>query len=267
MQSDCRPLILCAALFASASCSTPPPPAPVSAQEVIRRELVVGSSLARQLEPRLTFRRDAEVREYLDRVGRALALSGDAFKGHTTDVFAVQDIGGRWWNFAVPGDRVYLAAGLVRSTEYENELAAMIAVELGHLSGKHVIDRLRRAGGDAPPAGNPLLEGLTLPQPEELPRDIDFFGPSGIFAYSEEQLFEANDVAVGLLYRAGYDPRGLIEIWSRHLREPERTPYEPETLAKLVDRSRRTIALYSPLRNPIVRSEAFLAIQKRLQKL
>jgi hypothetical protein len=74
-------------------------------------------------------------------------------------------------------------------------------------------------------------------------------------------------VAVGILYRAGFDGRGLVAHLERYRAYPEASPYSPARLEKMIDLARRTIALSSPLRNPIVRSPAFQAIRPRLRRL
>src|SRR5206468_4279479 len=117
------------------------------------------------------------------KLGRALA---DA----PTDVLLVEDRGQRWKNYGLPTSRLYLSASLIRSIDYENELAAVLAFELGHLTKRHALKRLSD-------------------KPQQQP-GVEYFGPNGIFAFNEEQQLEAAAEAVNIMYRAGYDPRGLV---------------------------------------------------------
>ena len=62
-------------------------------------------------------------------------------------------------------------------------------------------------------------------------------------------------------------PWGLVSLWDLYRAQSPHSPYEDDLLKKLTDKTRTIIAQHSPLRNPIVRSQAFLAILKRIQKL
>jgi hypothetical protein len=69
------------------------------------------------------------------------------------------------------------------------------------------------------------------------------------------------------MYRAGFDPRGLISFWNRYAENPAHSPLDPGLLQQLIERSRTAIAQRAPLRNPIVRSKEFLALKKRIERL
>jgi predicted Zn-dependent protease len=159
---------------------------------------------------------------------------------------------------------------MIRAVEFENELAANMAFQFGQILKGHVLlrmqdDRVREQGGDR--EGTPaLLEGIVSSAPKA-ERDIDYFSPTGIFELSDELNLNAVNPAVEILYQAGYDPRGLVAVWEKLLAHPDRSPYEAVLLRKLIEKTRRTIAQYSPLRNPIVRSQDFISIQRRIQKL
>jgi predicted Zn-dependent protease len=183
----------------------------------------------------------------------------------------VQDRGARWRSYGLPGNRIYLSRGFLRGVDYESELAGALAMELAHVARKHVHARLALQSGEPRMVERTVeyatLEGLLPLHPSQPRRPIDFFGARGIFAYEEEALLEAAETAVGLAYRAGYDPRGLVGVWTRYQAAPANSPYPQATVAKLLERTRQVIANYVPLRDPIVRSPQFIAIQKRIKRL
>ena len=96
---------------------------------------------------------------------------------------------------------------------------------------------------------------------------IDLFGLNGVFAFSEDAEIAASKKAVGILYRAGFDARGLICLFEKFKNNSEHSPYELSTINKIIEQARREIASQAPLRNPIIRSQAFIKIQKRIQHL
>jgi len=83
---------------------------------------------------------------------------------------------------------------------------------------------------------------------------------------SEAEYSEAIPVAVGLLYRAGYDPRGLVEYWKRWQTEASQG-VPGEAARRLVSETYRAIASYTPLRNPVVRSKEFLKLKQLIARI
>lgn len=62
--------------------------------------------------------------------------------------------------------------------------------------------------------------------------------------------------AIDRLYNAGFDPRGMIALLERQKAD-----------AAKISRARARIAIYPPLRNPVVSTEAFSAMMRRLKQL
>jgi len=241
-----------------------------SPAERAKKDLAVGIELARGLDAQLSFKQDAEISVYLRHIAKTLADSTPSLRGGTVGALIIRDREGKWQNFALPGNRIYLSAGLLRSIEFENELAAAIAVELGHVLRRHALKRLQQnlekaAQGEE---GSPEFSSTEgLPLLEDQPKKVDYFGTRGIFSFSNEDHAAAAQEAVGILYRAGFDPRGLAALWARFSNNPEHSPHDLKTVEKLAEATRHAIAQNAPLRNPVVRSQAFLSIQKRIRKL
>jgi predicted Zn-dependent protease len=261
----------CALIGAVAGCATPPPLAlPITPAERVQRDRVVGGKLAPRFESQLKFKVDKELAVYLRNLAQTLADATPELHLASVGVLIVQDRGGRWRDYGLPGYRVYLSAGLIKNVMYENELAAAIAVEFAHILKQHVILRIQEeamAGiGNQNPTDYPSIQGL-LPGTAQDSKTLDYFSPTGVFAFPDEFQTAATEDAVDILYRAGFDPRGLTSLWERYESSPAHSPFEGPLLQKLQEKTRTVIAQRSPLRNPIVRSQAFLSIQKRMHKL
>ena len=256
-------------------CASVPQPAAVTRAEMIREDNVVAAELAPRFEMELKLRRDTEVSVYLRQLAERLVNTQADIAGAGVGVFVVQDRRTQWWNYGLPGNRIYLSAGFLKSAEFENELAAAIAMEVSHLLRRDAIQRIRQQTSPAPTlasaasvaTGSTGMDVLPPSDRPTLPKAIDYFGPNGIFIFPEESRLEAVDTAVDILYKAGFDPRGLTELWRNYQDHGSRSPLEASTLAKLLDRTRSAIASYPPLRNPIVKSDRFIVIQKRIRRL
>ena len=70
---------------------------------------------------------------------------------------------------------------------------------------------------------------------------------------------------VELLYRAGYDPRGVIQFWQKS--KSEWSGMSPDWAAILQEEAFGQISRRVPLMNPVVRTPEFGEIEKRLKRL
>jgi predicted Zn-dependent protease len=228
---------------------------PVSEEQRLKQDNSQGQQLAPIFESKLQFKKDIEVQVFLREMASKLVDATPELKLAPVGAMIIVDRDHKWRNYALPGNRLYLSVGMLKSVEFDNEIAGAMAIELGHILGRHALKRY-----DAQ---------LTSAQASGLPTDSQprFFGGGGIFSFSEQDDLDAIDFAVGILYRAGYDPRGLVGYLQKNQEKRGVSPFEPGALPKLIERAHETIAQYTPLRNPIVRTESFLKLQKRIRKL
>ncbi len=229
----------------------------VTVEEQVRRDQSTGLHLAEGLEAKLRLKNDIEVSVYLREIAQSLSSATPELRDSPVGVLTFHQTDKRWRNFGIPGNRIYLCIELMQRIRYENVLASMIAFELAHLMHRHVLKRLDAVIGA--PAEIPSQTRLAFP--------AQYIGPKGIFAFSSDDHLNSVETAVGVLYRAGYDPRGLVRLWTEYQGNPEHSPYDPDLLWKMIERTRQAIAQFAPLRNPVVRSASFLKIQKRIRSL
>jgi predicted Zn-dependent protease len=249
------------------SCASAPPPRKATVSERIEFNRAVGSELAQQMVPQLTLKKDASIQNYLTRIAQRLTDKNPELHLPEVKVFLLQDTGRHYRSYALPGGRVYLSSGMLKTADYESQAAAMIAIELGHLLNEHVLNYLRKN-----PAGLGVQEVATLPgmlplKTLQTPEDIDFFGKDGVFAFSAKDNDEAIASSIQILYDAGYDPRGEITFLQYMIDHPSRAPWDLSETNRLLELARKQISLLTPLRNPIVQTDDFELIRTQLQKL
>lgn len=261
--------------FLGSSCSTAPLPRVISHEEMIRRDQALGIELAQSFETHLLFKQDTEVSVYIRKVAQSLIDNTPELQGASVGIWLVRELvrdkDKKWSSFGLPGNRIYLPVGLLKRLDYENELAAAIAFQLGHLLEKHLHFKLiTQTDSSKLHAIENLDDSMDRLWPLQDQRgfsNIHYFGPNGVFSYSDEDEAAAAQIAVRILYRAGYDPRGVISLFERYRNNIKQSPYETSTIMKMTEHARQEIAMFAPLRNPIVRSQNFLVLQKRIRKL
>ncbi len=143
--------------------------------------------------------------------------------------------------WAVPGGKIYFDVRVLRALHFENEIASAIAFAWERSEGTEFRERLVQEAARADP------------------------DPMKIWSFSPLENERAVESAVDRIYKAGYDPRGLVNYFDR---VPTRSGNMLESANEaLKDKTRRTIAFYAPLLNPIVRTEEFYKMRKRLERL
>jgi predicted Zn-dependent protease len=174
----------------------------------VATERETGKQDAKQIEESIGLAGDPELRAYVARVGARLARfapeSGFAYEFKIIDLVEPNA-------FALPGGFVYVSRGLLALASSEDELAAVMAHELGHAVARHSAQRATVAAPFA------ILTGLTSAATgivsEQLGRAVGGLGQLAgnlvLAPYSRDQEREADRFAVDLLGRAGWDPEAL----------------------------------------------------------
>ncbi|MFZ2957974.1 MAG: M48 family metallopeptidase [Candidatus Ozemobacteraceae bacterium] len=113
--------------------------------------------------------------------------------------------------FAAPGGYVYVTRGLLKMVSSDDELAGVLAHELGHVNCKHGIHQAEKAGL--------ITLAVTLMGVNDKTKKAQ--GAATIAAYfanlqfSRTDEFEADRKAVDYTYKAGYKPDGLIKFFQK----------------------------------------------------
>jgi len=110
--------------------------------------------------------------------------------------------------FALPGGKVGVNTGLFKVAKTDDQLAAVMAHEVGHAIARHSAERVSRQvivqfgqqaiGAQYPGMADILAQASTL---------------GLILPFTREQESEADHIGLMLMARAGYDPRAAVELW------------------------------------------------------
>ena len=124
---------------------------------------------------------------------------------------------------SLPGGYVYIFKGLIEKVDNDNELAGVIAHEVGHIVARHSIKKLQAAQGYT------LLRVLTLsvPQGGEVGAAADEAFTSLILGYSREDELLADQLGARYAKLAGYDPRGMVTFLKKLQEVNKRKPLQP----------------------------------------
>lgn len=155
---------------------------------------------------------------YVNELGQTIAMFSDlpeTFGGYHFLILDTDEINA----FAAPGGLIFVSRGLLRCCNTEDAAAAVLAHEIGHVQHRHGLDAVQKSRITSAVTTGLLETGknLTYAQVAELTtifessiRDIT----STLINNGYSRAFErqADQAAVVILQRCGYNPQGLVDM-------------------------------------------------------
>ncbi len=119
--------------------------------------------------------------------------------------------------FALPGNKIGVHSGLIRLVDNQDQLAAVIGHEIGHVIARHSNERLSQK--TAVNQGVALIQAISAPQTALGQTAIGLLGIGAqygiLLPYSRSQESEADIIGLDLMAKAGFDPRQSITLWQK----------------------------------------------------
>ena len=206
-----------------------------------------------------------EVQAYVRAVGERVAAAS-ASERQVPVRFIVLDDPRQVNAFAIPGGDIYVYTGLLLAARDESELAGVLAHEVGHVTERHVAQRL------VAQVGVETLAGLAVGSNPGLLAQLatGLAGQGALLQYSREQESQADAVAVRLLHQTGYSADGLVHFFVRLAQAEGHTPAVLSFLSNHPapgDRAREVEQLATQLgaHQGYVGAQSLAALQTRLR--
>jgi beta-barrel assembly-enhancing protease len=171
-------------------------------------EKQLGDKFAVEVEKQRQVVTDPAVQNYMNQLGNRL-LTGVRTREFNFTFKVVKDDSVN--AFAVPGGHIYVHSGLIKAAKSESELAAVMAHEISHAVARHGTQQLTQQYGAS------LVLQLLLGQDSNLLSQLasSLFTQGAFMAYSRSMESQADYLGVETMYRAGYDPRGMISFLNK----------------------------------------------------
>lgn len=186
------------------------------------KEIKIGDSVSRQLEAKHSISTQIDINEQAQRVFHRIVAVCD----RKELVYIIKIIDEEELNaLSLPGGYVYVYKGLLDKLENDDQLAGIIAHEIGHITAKHAMKRLQGSYGAiaaqilAVGTGDPKAVGAT-----------NLALASIISGYSRQDELEADRLAVKYTRKAGYDPNAMLDVLNLLKEEMLESPRRPVAL-------------------------------------
>lgn len=169
-----------------------------------KKEADIGQSISKSVEKEFELSDNYTYQERVDRIGQKIVDVCD--RRDLTYYFKVIDKEDVDNAFALPGGYVYIFEGLLEKMDTDDELAAVLAHEIGHICARHSAKRFQGS------FGYQILRILAIKGAEDAQsaKRINEALTQLMLSYSREDELEADALAVKYLDRAGYDKNAVI---------------------------------------------------------
>ena len=187
----------------------------------VEDEVAIGQQAAAQVRKEMPELRDAQVVAYIRSLGQRLARVAPGPKyPYSFSVVDYREINA----FALPGGPVWVHRGILHAATSEAQVAGVLAHEVAHIAQRHAASQLTKATlanwglgllgamlGNSGGAGSAQVAASLL--------------ANGAFLkFSRDAEREADTVGLQILTKAGWDGRGMIELFEVLRAEARRDP-------------------------------------------
>lgn len=184
-------------------------------------EYFIGRSAAANVLSKYRAYDDANANRYVNEVGQSLAAFSQApevYSGYHFQVLDSDEVNA----FAAPGAFIFVTRGMLRLCENEDELAAVLAHEIGHIQNRHAVEHIKssRRGDLVAFAGKTALEEAG-PAQIAVARDVLDKAVDGmkdvlfVKGYGQGAEKRSDADAVEMLRTTGYNPWAMLRVLER----------------------------------------------------
>ena len=120
---------------------------------------------------------------------------------------------------SLPGGYIYVFKGVIDKADNDDQLAGVIAHEVGHITAKHSVKRLQNIYGAL------VLQAAAATQTNaEVAQGVSIALTSLFLEYSQQDEFMAYRLGVKYLRKAAYDTKEMVKFLEKLQQEQERAP-------------------------------------------
>ena len=169
------------------------------------KEVQIGQSVNRQVQKEFKFSGDPLEQKRVEDIGKKIAAVSDRkeidYHFQVLDDDQINAV-------SLPGGYVYVNSGLLDKISSDDELACILAHEVGHIVARHSIKKLQAMQGYS------ILRLLVAVAPGtgEVSSAADIAFTQFLLGYSREDELLADQLGVRYAKLAGYDPHGMISF-------------------------------------------------------
>lgn len=179
------------------------------------KEVQIGDSVAAQVKDNYKFIEDIDANERVKKIlDKIVEVCDRKDVTYFIKIIDEEDLNA----VSLPGGYVYIFKGLLDKVKNDDQLAGVIAHEVGHITARHSVKRLQAYYGAM------LLQLASIETGGRVASGVNFALTSLFMEYSQEAEFESDRLAVKYLKKAGYDPNQMTDLLEILYKENQKEP-------------------------------------------
>ncbi len=184
------------------------------------KEIAIGKQYADQIDKQAKILKDPVINEYINRVAQNIARNSDLKIPLTIKVIDDPSINA----FTLPGAFMYLNTGTILAADEEDQVAGVIAHEIGHAAARHWASTMTKATilqfSMIPLMFIPMTYPVYMGVMEAYMNGV----PLAFLKFSRKDEQEADFLGLQYMYKAGYDPNAFVGFFGKVMDEERRQP-------------------------------------------
>lgn len=166
--------------------------------------VALGADAWQQINTEMQVASDEAARRRVQRIGREVAAASGArdidwefqlFEDPTPNAFAL------------PGGKIGVNTGMLQVARTDDQLAAVLGHEVGHVVARHVSEQLSQSAAIQTALGAAGLSEGAVGQLVQLATGV------GQLSFSRSAEAEADRIGLEYMAQAGYDPQAAVALW------------------------------------------------------
>lgn len=177
----------------------------------VPEEIQIGEQAAAEVRKQMQISTDAALNSEVNTIGQRL-VQGLPKKDFAYSFYVVND---KTPNaFTIPGGKIYVHTGLLSFAKSQEEVAGVIAHEIGHAYQRHPAKSISRQYG-VQTLSQILFRGNAAAQSQLKQIAVQIAQNSILTHYGREDEFEADEAGYYILRRSGQNVTGLLNFFAR----------------------------------------------------
>jgi predicted Zn-dependent protease len=180
----------------------------------IAKEQEIGLEIMQEIRKNHVTVEDLIIDEYINTIGHKLVSNADSAL-HDFSFFVIKEKGIN--AFALPGGYIGINSGLITTTEDENELAAVMAHEISHVTQRHIARAFFHNEQMTAPLIAAMIAGILIGG-EAAKAAVAAASAGSVQSqinFTRKNEYEADRVGIDLLGRSGFDAHSMASFFDK----------------------------------------------------
>ena len=184
------------------------------------KEIAIGKQYATEIDRSAKLVTDPVINEYVNRVAQNLARNSDLGIPLTVKIIDDPSINA----MTLPGGFMYINTGTILAATEEDQLAGVMAHEIGHAALRHWASQMTKATIMQYAMIPLIFTPMSYPVYMGVAQAMNFGVPMAFLHFSRTAEAEADFYGLQYMYKAGYDPNSYVAFFGKVLEEERRMP-------------------------------------------